>query len=123
ALEIPADAVVLSGGEVKLKSNTVYTGRANRVYAGEVRNVQLIGLTINAHGKHEGVRLVGRIENVLIANCQISGARNGVDIEARASGDFARNITIRDTVISDANTGNLSGHSQGIYTYNVDGLT
>ena len=103
------------GGGARPRVNT----SADGIYLGTASNVAIRGVSLNAVGrtKATGIILSGRNSNVTIDNVEVRGFR--MNITAQGYFGPVKNLTIRNSQITDAN-GN--GMSSGLYADKVQGL-
>ncbi len=93
--------------------------------SGEMEHIAFVGLSLTASGRYEdtgaqasGVRITGNAHNVLLENLEITGFQNGIVVQSLV--DSISDITIRRSLIH--HNFSTEGHSQGIFTKDVDGI-
>jgi hypothetical protein len=93
-------------------------------WAASVHDLDIIGVELSAAGRGggampDGIQVNGRMSNLLVEDCKITGYRNNVTLQ-----DFfgpVANVTIRRSVIADSWSG--GSHSEGLYADGVSGIT
>jgi hypothetical protein len=93
-------------------------------WATSVHDLDIIGVELSAKGRGggampDGIQVIGRMSNLLVEDCKITGYRNNVTLQ-NFFGPIS-NVTIRRSVIADS--WSSGSHSQGLYAEGVNGIT
>ena len=87
---------------------------------GGVHDIMVMGLHLKSPGGGTGMRVLGKVDNLLVEDCKFERFRGNISLEAGAGP--VTDVTVRRSVIADALPIG-SGHAFGLYADKTDRLT
>jgi hypothetical protein len=87
---------------------------------GGVHDIMVMGLHLKSPGGGTGMRVLGKVDNLLVEDCKFERFRGNISLEAGVGP--VTDVTVRRSVITDALPIG-SGHAYGLYADKTDRLT
>jgi hypothetical protein len=121
----PAERFVIATYGSSMERPLINAGSQTGFYRGGgggtplyIDNIALLGFAVQ--GTSAGIHYLGGGHNILIEDCKFTRLTTGVIVQNQDPNVILDNVEIRRNIIADSYS--IGSHSQGIYTYGIDGL-